>query len=34
MTVMPSLGGIAVTVALSSGGKSLAQTVNCQVKAA
>ena len=33
-TVTPSLGPIAVTVELPSGGKSLALTGNCQVKAA
>jgi catechol-2,3-dioxygenase len=33
-TVSPSLGSIAVTVALPSGGKSLALAANCQVKAA
>ena len=33
-TVTPSLGPIAVTVELPSGGKSLALTANCQVKAA
>ncbi|HEY6688751.1 MAG TPA: hypothetical protein VI094_21385 [Propionibacteriaceae bacterium] len=33
-TVTPSLGAIAVTVELPSGGKSLALTANCQVKAA
>jgi catechol-2,3-dioxygenase len=33
-TVTPSLGTIAVTVDLPSGGKSLALTANCQVKAA
>lgn len=33
-TVMPSLGPIAVTVELPSGGKSVALTANCQVKAA
>ena len=33
-TLMPSLGPIAVTVELPSGGKSLALTANCQVKAA
>jgi catechol-2,3-dioxygenase len=33
-TVTPSLGPIAVTVELPNGGKSLALTMNCQVKAA
>jgi catechol 2,3-dioxygenase-like lactoylglutathione lyase family enzyme len=33
-TVTPSLGPIAVTVDLPGGGKSLALTANCQVKAA
>jgi hypothetical protein len=33
-TVTPSLGAIAVTVELPSGGKSLALTASCQVKAA
>jgi catechol-2,3-dioxygenase len=33
-TVTPSLGPIAVTVELPSGGKSLALTANCQVRAA
>jgi catechol-2,3-dioxygenase len=32
-TVTPSLGPIAVTVELPSGGKSLALTANCQIKA-
>ena len=33
-TVTPSLGRIAVTVELPSGGRSLALTANCQVKVA